>query len=437
MQIASFPDVGSTVWGKQNRSVLVIYRDPTARSILKQLLEREGFGVTLAETGDRVLAALEETTFGAIVLDYDGPSVPQGRRIALMLMLRQRCPETPVIMTGTGGPAARLAALRQGATCYLETPFREAALLETLRRLTATAGASAAPEPMVAEPSDASVAPGLRGAVWRVILSRTRPSALSTPHTEGGVLPGSARAPRRVHSGLREVVARVGLSVDPARVIVVGFRRDAALLTTALHGSGARMLLQPRDRGTGAEVLLATYRIHACDPDATVAVVPSAEPFVESPAFAKHLEHVIDLVARHPRWVVVFGTRTTGLPGRRRRIIPGDVLDYVDAGPVWKVRRLVREPRGTSRAADSVRGFFSTCAFVARTSTLVESARAYLPGVHRRLLDASVLRDSDAGELTLRRAYGVVPHIDVIRALVEPWMPHVAVSIVSAGSESS
>ena len=67
----------------------------------------------------------------------------------------------------------------------------------------------------------------------------------------------------------------------------------------------------------------------------------------------------------------------------------------------------------------------------------MESARAYLPGVHRRLLDASVLIDSEAGELTLRRAYGVVPHIDVIRALVEPWMPHVAVSIVSAGSESS
>ena len=42
MQIASFPDVGSTVWGKQNRSVLVIYRDPTARSILKQLLDRLG-----------------------------------------------------------------------------------------------------------------------------------------------------------------------------------------------------------------------------------------------------------------------------------------------------------------------------------------------------------------------------------------------------------
>src|SRR5438094_729954 len=114
----SFASAGAAVSTNRTRAVLVVYRDPAARALLKQTLEREGFRVTVAETGDRVIAAVEETAFSAIVLDYDGPSVPHGRRLALMLVLRQRYPETPVIMTGGGGPAARLAALRQGATCY-------------------------------------------------------------------------------------------------------------------------------------------------------------------------------------------------------------------------------------------------------------------------------------------------------------------------------
>jgi DNA-binding response OmpR family regulator len=59
----------ATPSGPEPRHVLVAADDPAMRVLLGETLEREGFAVTVEETGEAVMATVERTRFDAVVLD--------------------------------------------------------------------------------------------------------------------------------------------------------------------------------------------------------------------------------------------------------------------------------------------------------------------------------------------------------------------------------
>lgn len=214
------------------------------------------------------------------------------------------------------------------------------------------------------------------------------------------------------------------------RTVVVTFRRRANDVGAAFAASSApRSLVLPREFGTAAEVLLAAHWIHRQDPRATVALFPAdlavTERRVAMPAAA--------FVDRYPRWIVLLGAAFSGGGWKRGWSTPAEVLTWTDAGPVWRVHRVVGAAlpaTARARAADGWRA--NTGIFVAKATQLVEAGRVFLPRLHRGLLLVAPLPGTAAEALAMRRAWAGTPRPDFAQSLLEPCTPSLAVVEIAA-----
>ena len=102
-------------------------------SLLRRCLEREGYAVDIAATGNEALWAGQEFPYDALVLDAMIPS-PDGFDVCHQL--REAGRWMPVIMlTARGAVGDRVRGLDAGADDYMPKPFSFAELLARLRAL--------------------------------------------------------------------------------------------------------------------------------------------------------------------------------------------------------------------------------------------------------------------------------------------------------------
>ena len=110
--------------------VLVVDDDDEMRVVLRRMLESDGYDVTEQSRATHVLETLRKTPFDLVILDKEMPGLTG---IDLLPMLRREFPELPVVfVTAFGGRQVASAALRLGATRYLEKPFRLAHLRDAI-----------------------------------------------------------------------------------------------------------------------------------------------------------------------------------------------------------------------------------------------------------------------------------------------------------------
>lgn len=115
----------------QRPSVMIVEDDAEMRALLRDVLGRDDFDVREHSSGDGLVPLLEGWTPDAIVLDKE---VTGADGLDLLSYIRRRLPSTPVVfVTAFGGSEVEAEALRLGATCYMDKPFRVARLLEVLR----------------------------------------------------------------------------------------------------------------------------------------------------------------------------------------------------------------------------------------------------------------------------------------------------------------
>ena len=116
--------------------VLVADDDPDVLAALKLLLRADGFEVETATSPALSLAALEARDFDAALLDLNYARDTTSGREGLELVERLRAldPTLPVIvMTAWGSVEGAVAAVRRGARDYVQKPWENARLLQTLR----------------------------------------------------------------------------------------------------------------------------------------------------------------------------------------------------------------------------------------------------------------------------------------------------------------
>ncbi|MCP4905554.1 MAG: sigma-54-dependent Fis family transcriptional regulator [bacterium] len=102
-------------------TVLVIDDDPGIRDFLEMLATRQGYGVFTAVDGETALAELDDTRPDLITLDAVLPGIDG---IETLRRIKQRLPETPVIMLSGHGQARTIVeAMRLGASDFLRKPF--------------------------------------------------------------------------------------------------------------------------------------------------------------------------------------------------------------------------------------------------------------------------------------------------------------------------
>jgi two-component system, OmpR family, response regulator len=113
--------------------LLIVEDDEKLVRALERGLEREGYGVEVARTGDEGLERAGEDDYDAVVLDLMLPGLDG---VTLCQTLRRRGHWVPVLMlTARGEVGDRIRGLDSGADDYLVKPFDFGELLARLRAL--------------------------------------------------------------------------------------------------------------------------------------------------------------------------------------------------------------------------------------------------------------------------------------------------------------
>lgn len=111
--------------------ILLVDDDHELTSLLKELLDLEGFNVTIANDGEQALEILDDSV-DLLLLDI---MMPKKNGLDTLKELRQRY-QTPVIMlTARGSELDKVLGLELGADDYLPKPFNDRELLARIRAL--------------------------------------------------------------------------------------------------------------------------------------------------------------------------------------------------------------------------------------------------------------------------------------------------------------
>lgn len=111
--------------------ILLVDDDRELTSLLKELLEMEGFNVVIATDGEQALKLLD-ASIDLLLLDI---MMPRKNGIETLKELRQNF-QTPVIMlTARGSDLDRVLGLELGADDYLPKPFNDRELVARIRAM--------------------------------------------------------------------------------------------------------------------------------------------------------------------------------------------------------------------------------------------------------------------------------------------------------------
>ena len=112
----------STSISSKHMKLLVVDDDEVTRKLLREVLEKEGFEIQLAASGEEAVRAIRVERFPVILsdirmLELDG--------MAVLREVKKSSPATPVIlMTGFGNMEGAIQAIQEGAFDYVSKPFK-------------------------------------------------------------------------------------------------------------------------------------------------------------------------------------------------------------------------------------------------------------------------------------------------------------------------
>lgn len=113
----------------KKESILIVEDEKKISEIVKMYLEREGYGVTLADTGAKALTLVREP-FDLIILDLMLPDI-QGEELCRII---REGSDLPVIMlTAKSGEEDRIRGLGIGADDYVVKPFSPIDILSKIK----------------------------------------------------------------------------------------------------------------------------------------------------------------------------------------------------------------------------------------------------------------------------------------------------------------
>jgi len=112
--------------------IYLIDDDEGIRSSLVRALSKRGYAIDAFESAADFLAIFDKTQHGCLLLDY---GMPDMNGLELQQHLNKIGSTIPIIfITGHGGIPESVAAMKAGATDFLEKPFRQDTLLACIDR---------------------------------------------------------------------------------------------------------------------------------------------------------------------------------------------------------------------------------------------------------------------------------------------------------------
>jgi len=179
---------------------------------------------------------------------------------------------------------------------------------------------------------------------------------------------------------LQETVDRVTEIIPDERIFVVAPPEHRALIHEQLPELRAdHVVIEPYPRGNAAAIGLAMAALHAFDPDAVVAVLPSDHVVEKKSAFRNVL--IAATAAADAGWLVTLGITPERADTGFGYIEAGEQLDVRTTPPVRKVKRFIEKPKREAAEKMVAAGghYWNAGMFVWRVSTILEAYREHLP----------------------------------------------------------
>ncbi len=116
-------------------NVLLVEDEKSIVTLIKYNLEKEGFKVFCAETGEEALKIIKEKTLDVVILDWMLPDV-SGIEVCRQIKKDKKLKNIPVlILTAKGEPDDKIKGLEVGADDYVTKPFNNKELLLRIKSL--------------------------------------------------------------------------------------------------------------------------------------------------------------------------------------------------------------------------------------------------------------------------------------------------------------
>ena len=116
-------------------NVLLVEDEKSIVTLIKYNLEKEGFKVFCAETGEDALKIIKEKTLDVVILDWMLPDV-SGIEVCRQIKKDKKLKNIPVlILTAKGEPDDKIKGLEVGADDYVTKPFNSKELLLRIKSL--------------------------------------------------------------------------------------------------------------------------------------------------------------------------------------------------------------------------------------------------------------------------------------------------------------
>ncbi|MBN2514025.1 MAG: response regulator transcription factor [Sedimentisphaerales bacterium] len=131
----------------ENKRVCFVDDEADVRDAVAMILSSQGYAVRSFADGQECLTHLEQQDCDLLITDIRMPSMDG---MMLLSLVRQRCPDLPVILvTGVGDIPMAVRAIKIGAADFLEKPLRRDELLHKVRKMTTNDPEEPKPIPII------------------------------------------------------------------------------------------------------------------------------------------------------------------------------------------------------------------------------------------------------------------------------------------------
>jgi two-component system OmpR family response regulator len=122
--------------------LLIVEDDAEMRDLLRKVLEKEGYRISVAGDGREAIASLSRKPYDLVVTDM---LMPDDGGLELLRAIRQIHPPLPVIIiTAFGDWGSYSRALELGAAAFISKPLKMAELIAAIQTALAGSGAGQA-----------------------------------------------------------------------------------------------------------------------------------------------------------------------------------------------------------------------------------------------------------------------------------------------------
>jgi mannose-1-phosphate guanylyltransferase len=245
------------------------------------------------------------------------------------------------------------------------------------------------------------------GGLWAVLLAAGDGKRIAslTHDLDGESVPKQFWAADGRRSMIRWAIDRAARVVPAERLVTVVASHHRCWWSGQLSDLPARnIVVQPRNRGTAAGLLLPLLEILRRDPLATILVLPSDHYVSDEPVLAEAMTRAVEVAQGHPDRVVLLGMQPTDADVEYGWIVPAS-----HEGSVRRVVSFVEKPAREQAARLMERGaVLNSLILVATGMSLLRAIEDAAPRLSRRFAEWL-----DSGDLSGSRLDRVYRHLAV------------------------